>query len=276
MQKIRPEREKPASTHGVQSKRQIVLPEQNSNYWSDSGSFLVIGASGGIGGAVTRGLLAHGARVLGSCRHPDALAGITEHASACDATVAADVDRVVDEAKELGEGKIAGVVLCSGSILLKPAHRTTDEEWGDTIARNLTAAFHVTRAAARAMRGGGSVVLCSSAAAQTGMANHDAIAAAKAGIEGLTRSAAATYASRGLRFNAVAPGLVKTAMASAIVDNPAALEASRSMHALGRVGEPDDVAAAILWLLDPLSTWVSGQVVGIDGGLARLRAMPRR
>ena len=119
---------------------------------------------------------------------------------------------------------------------------------------------------------GGSVVLVSSAAARLGLANHEAIAAAKAGVIGLTLSAAATYAARGLRVNCVAPGLVRTPLTARITGSPAATQASLGMHALGRLGEPDDVAAAIAYLLSPEAGWVSGEVLGVDGGLATLRA----
>lgn len=115
-------------------------------------------------------------------------------------------------------------------------------------------------------------MLVSSAAARIGFANHEAIAAAKAGVIGLTLSAAATYASRGLRFNAVAPGLVRTPMTERITANESAAEASIAMHALGRLGEPADVAGLIAWLLDPRNSWITGQVFGVDGGLASLRS----
>jgi NAD(P)-dependent dehydrogenase (short-subunit alcohol dehydrogenase family) len=119
------------------------------------------------------------------------------------------------------------------------------------------------------LKSGGSIVLVSSAAASSGMTNHEAIAAAKAGVEGLTRSAAASYAARNIRVNAVAPGLVRSGLTEPVFSNPLALKASEAMHALPRLGEPDDVAAAITWLLE--SEWVTGQVVGVDGGLARVR-----
>ena len=109
------------------------------------------------------------------------------------------------------------------------------------------------------------------AAARLGLANHEAIAAAKAGIIGLTLSAAATYAARGLRVNAVAPGLVRTPMTTRITSSEPALKSSMAMHALGRIGEPEEVASAIAWLLDAEQSWVSGLVLGVDGGLATLR-----
>ena len=108
----------------------------------------------------------------------------------------------------------------------------------------------------------------SSAAARHGLANHEAIAAAKAAVEGLVRSAAATYAPRGVRVNAVAPGLVRTPLAARLTANPASLAASEAMHPLGRIGEPDDVAALVAWTLGPEATWVTGQGGGMDGGLS--------
>ena len=111
----------------------------------------------------------------------------------------------------------------------------------------------------------------SSAAARIGLANHEAIAAAKAGVEGLARSAASTYAPRGVRINVVAPGLVRTPLSARLVGNDASVKASVAMHALGRIGEPDDVASLIEYLLDPSHRWVTGQVFGVDGGLSTLR-----
>jgi len=130
----------------------------------------------------------------------------------------------------------------------------------------------VVRAAAKTMRSsGGSIVLMSSCAATTGLVNHEAIAAAKAAVEGLTRSAAATYAANNLRINAVAPGLVDTPMSKRITSNETALKASTAMHPLGRIGQPDEVAATIEWLLNGDADWITGQVIGVDGGLARVR-----
>ena len=119
---------------------------------------------------------------------------------------------------------------------MKAAHLTTDAEWDETIALNLTSAFHATRAAGKTMRKGGSVVLMGSVADRIGIHSHEAIAAAKAGVVGLTKAAAATYSSRGLRFNAVSPGLTRTKLTERVWKNEAAAEASRDMHALHRPG----------------------------------------
>lgn len=239
-------------------------------------AYVVFGATGGIGSALCRRLAARGARLTIAARdrqRVDALAGeLAAHGTVLDATVAVDVDRCVADALER-HGRLDGVANCVGSLLLKPAHLTTEDEWAAVLATNLTSAFLVVRAAARAMtRTGGSVVLMSSAAARLGLANHEAIAAAKAGVQGLALSAAASYAGRGIRVNAVAPGLVRTPLTARLIASEASLKASTALHALGRIGEPDEVASAIEWLLDPAQRWVTGQVLGVDGGLATVRS----
>jgi NAD(P)-dependent dehydrogenase (short-subunit alcohol dehydrogenase family) len=236
-------------------------------------TFVVVGASGGIGNAVTNALAERGARLIAAGRDEQRLRSACPGATpfVLDASSFDETESCLRTAQEISGGRLAGVALCVGSLLLKPAYATSFDEWRAVLDTNLTTAFAVVRAAARTMRSGGSVVLCSSAAASVGLANHEAIAAAKAGIEGLVRAAAATHAPRGLRFNAIAPGLVDTPLAAPITANPRALEASATMHPLGRIGAPADVAAAILWLLDPANAWVTGQVLGVDGGLARVR-----
>lgn len=237
---------------------------------------LIVGGGGGIGSAVARRLVADGHSVFLVGRDEGRLAAAAADTRAATATVDATdfaaVDAVADQAAET-LGGLTGIVCCAGSLLLKPAHLTTAEEWQATLAANLTTAFACVRAAGRLLKAdGGSVVLVSSAAARIGLANHEAIAAAKAGIIGLVRSAAATYSRPKIRFNAVAPGLVKTPLASGITSNDLATKASIGMHPLGRLGEPEDVARAITFLLDPANDWVTGQVLGVDGGLADLKA----
>jgi len=239
-------------------------------------AYVVFGGTGGIGSALCRRLAARGARLTIAARdrqRVDALAGeLGANGMALDATAATDVDCCVTDALER-HGRLDGVAHCVGSLLLKPAHLTTEDEWAAVLATNLTSAFLVLRAAARAMtRTGGSVVLMSSAAARLGLANHEAIAAAKAGVQGLALSAAASYAGRGIRVNAVAPGLVRTPLTARLTANEASLKASAALHALGRIGEPDEVASAIAWLLEPAQGWVTGQVLGVDGGLATVRS----
>jgi 3-oxoacyl-[acyl-carrier protein] reductase len=241
---------------------------------------LVIGAAGSVGSATVRRLATAGATVVLAGRDEAAMKALahdlgSDDVRTVDATDMGAVQELVAGVVER-HGRLDGVASLAGSLLLKPAHLTTAEEWHETIATNLTSAFAVVRAAAPAMRDhGGSIVLAASAAAQTGIANHEAIAAAKAGVIGLTRSAAATYGARGIRVNAVAPGLVASKMTEKLVANETQAEASRVMHVLGRLGEGDDVAAAVAWLLDPGNDWVTGQVIGVDGGLGSVRTRPR-
>jgi 3-oxoacyl-[acyl-carrier protein] reductase len=242
---------------------------------------LVIGATGSAGSATVARLRAAGARVVIAARDGDELARLAEETDAEDAhkVDARDLAQVGELIAGVADtyGRLDGVANLVGSVLLKPAHLTTPDEWEETIAVNLTSAFAVVRTAAPLMAkaGAGSIVLAASAAAQTGIANHEAIAAAKGGVIGLTRSAAATYGARGVRVNAVAPGLVDAKMTAGLVGNQAQAEASRAMHVLGRLGTGDDIAAAITWLLDPTTSWVTGQIIGVDGGLGQVRTRPR-
>jgi len=160
-------------------------------------------------------------------------------------------------------------------MVLKPAHLTSREQYDDVVAASLTTAFATVRAAGRQMRGGGSVVLVSSAAALAGLSNHDAIAAAKAGVIGLTLAAASSYATQGLRINAVAPGLTQTKLTAGLTATEGSRKVSEGMHALGRLGTPEDVARGVVFLLDPANDWITGQVLGIDGGLSSLRPKVR-
>lgn len=239
---------------------------------------VVVGAYGGIGRAVCEILRGQGARVAMVGRDEAKLESLVETIGGLpivgDATSFADMVAAFEKATD-SFGPLTGVVNCAGSLLLKPAHLTSEDEYAATIAANLTTAFSVCHAAGKVMTGGGSVVLVSTAAARTGIANHEAIAAAKAGVQGLTLSAAATYASRRLRFNCVAPGLTRTPLASKVLANDASEKASLAMHALGRLGEPGDIARAICWFLDPANDWVTGQVLGVDGGLADVRVRPK-
>ncbi len=241
--------------------------------------YVVLGATGGIGSALCRRLSEKGARIVASARDEAKLEELSSRTGA--RTVSLDARR----ADEVGclfataveeHGRVDGAANCVGSFMLKPAHRTTEKELSETLALNLNTAFGTVKAAAEHMPEGGSVVLMSSVAARVGLANHEAIAAAKAAVTGLGISAAATYLPRRLRFNMVAPGLVQTPMTERITASDAARQASVDLHPLGRLGEPDEVAAMIEWLLDPAQSWVTGQVFGVDGGLSALHPLPRR
>jgi Dehydrogenases with different specificities (related to short-chain alcohol dehydrogenases) len=228
--------------------------------------YLIIAASSGIGQATTELLLSKGHTVFTTARDsskisPDAF---------LDATDFDAVDKVFSQA-----GELDGVVNCSGSLLLKSAHLTSKQQYQSVINASLTTAFATVRSAGKHLHNGGSVVLISSAAALAGFANHEAIAAVKAGIIGLTLSAAATYASSNIRVNAVAPGLTETPLTSSLTSNETTRKFSESMHALGRLGKAEDVARAIVFLLDPANDWITGQVLAVDGGLSKVRPKMR-
>jgi NAD(P)-dependent dehydrogenase (short-subunit alcohol dehydrogenase family) len=235
-----------------------------------SESYVILGAHGGIGSALARRLAAKGSRLMLVGRNPEKLDALAaelgaEHALA-DATISAEVEAAIAAAAQ-SFGQLDGIANCFGSLLLKPAHATSDAEFESVLAINLKSAFATVRGAARSIKGPGSIVFVSTAAARHGLVNHEAIAAAKAGVQGLALSAAASYARRGLRFNCVAPGLTATPLTARITSNEASAKASLGMHALGRFGQPEEIAAAIEFLLDPANSWITGQVLGVDGGL---------
>lgn len=224
--------------------------------------YLIIAASSAIGQSLVELLKKQGDEVLTTAQSKDKI--IPDFV--LDASDFNAVDRVFEQA-----GSIDGVVNCAGSLLLKSAHSTSFDEFQKTINASLTTSFATIRAAGKRMTQGGSVVLISSAAALTGLANHEAIAAAKAGVIGLAQSAAATYASSNLRINVVAPGMVKSLLTQGLLKNELVAKASTAMHALGRIGEPEDVAQAILFFLNPKNGWITGQVLAVDGGLSSVR-----
>ena len=246
-----------------------------SSSLADSGAFVILGATGGIGSSIARSLAADGAHLVLAARGSDRLSALAQELSAESETVEASDFAAVEallQGAAARHGRVAGVVNAVGSILLKPAHLTSEAELAETIRLNLQTAFAVVRAAGKVMTDGGSVLLFASSASEVGLPNHEAIAAAKAAVGGLTRSAAATYAPRGLRVNALAPGLVDTPLASRITGNPKSREVSVAMHPIGRIGVAEDIAPAARWLLDPASGWVTGQVIALDGGMSRVRA----
>ena len=232
---------------------------------------LIIGAAGGVGRELSRQLSADGWDLVLAGRQQASLDELAMETGGevevLDATCFEATDDLLKRYPDL-----RAAVNLAGSIMLKSAHQTSQDDFNDTISQNLTTAFSLVRACGNhRRRGGGSVVLMSTCAARLGLMNHEAIAAAKAGVEGLTRTAAATYASRGIRFNAVAPGLVDTPLAQPITSSEPALKASTAMHPLGRIGNPEEVARLIGFLLNPVNDWITGQVIGIDGGLATVR-----
>ena len=172
-----------------------------------------------------------------------------------------------------------GLAHCAGSRLVKPLHGTSTDAYADCMAANLNSAFHTLKAWASRLRKtgtGGSAVLVSSTLASRGVANREAISAAKAGIEGLMRSAASTYARSGLRINAVAPGLMRGPGTEDLFRSDEAEAQISAEYPIGRYGHPGDVAAAMAWLLSAEAGWITGEVLNVDGGFARLQPAPAR
>lgn len=174
-------------------------------------------------------------------------------------------------------GGLDAYVHAIGSVFLKPLQRVRDEEWTAVLAQNLSSAFYAARCALGPMvrQKAGTLLFFSSVAARSGLSNHEVIAAAKGGLEGMTRSLAATYAPFGIRANAIAPGLVRTPATAALTGSEAALRLSERMHPLGRIGEPGEIASLAAWLLSEDAAWMTGQVLGMDGGMGTVVPKPR-
>lgn len=242
------------------------------------GTVAIVGATGTIGSTLAKRMVQQQRPLLLLGRSADKLAKLASELEQPWATVDVhDSQAFEDQVREAvpPSAPLDGLVNCVGSLLLKPVHSTSDDEFRETLETNLFSAFCIVRAGAKLMREqGGSIVLFASAAAEIGIQNHEAIAAAKAGVIGLARSAAASYATHGIRVNAVSPGLIRTQLTRRIWENASAASASVDMHALGRLGEPEDVVSLAAWLLAPENNWITGQVIGVDGGLGHL--LPRK
>lgn len=241
---------------------------------------VITGGSGGIGSETARRLVARGDRVVLIARDEARLRGVADELGAaafpCDVLDSEALGAVVTRIEsEIGE--IDGLVHAVGSIVLRPLHALSLEEWRRTYEINATSAFVVFKAVVTKMmrRKRGSAVFFSTVAAHTGLQNHEAISAAKAAVEGLVRSAAISYARYNIRVNAVAPALTRTALSASLWSNEATLAASIGMHPLGRIGEPADVAHAAAYLISDDASWVTGQVLGVDGGLGAGSVPPK-
>jgi NAD(P)-dependent dehydrogenase (short-subunit alcohol dehydrogenase family) len=234
---------------------------------------VITGGSGGIGAATAARLRARGLSVALVARDVARLERVAAETGALSypadvldpESFGAAVERIEAEA-----GEIVGLVHAVGSIVLRPLHALSLAEFRATLEINATSAFVALKGVVPKMmrRKRGSVVLFSTVAVQTGLQNHEAIAAAKGAIEGLVRSAAITYARYGIRVNAVAPALTKTELSKSLWSSDAMLAASVAMHPLGRVGEAGDIAAAAAFLASDDASWVTGQIWGVDGGLS--------
>lgn len=243
-------------------------------------NILITGGSGGIGSEIARCAVAAGARVILVARDAPRVEALAREIGAtaypCDVLEPGAFGEAVERA-EAECGEIDGFVHAVGSVFLRPLHATSLEDWRAAFETNATSAFVALKAVLPRMmrRRRGSVVLFSTVAVGTGLANHETIAAAKGAIEALVRSAAISYARYGIRVNAVAPALTRTALSRSLWENEKTLAASAAMHPLGRIGEAADVAAAALYFLSDAAAWTTGQILGVDGGLSAGVAPPR-
>lgn len=226
---------------------------------------LVAGAGGGIGAAVVRLLGEAGAEVVG-VDLPGRSAPGARLMLACDLADRAAIERLADDFSSHYD-RLDILVHCAGVARDRVFWKLADADWADVMRVNLDSAFYLLRAATpllRQAKGGGAVVLVASINGERGKFGQANYSASKAGLIGFGRSAARELGRFDVRVNLVAPGMIRTAM---IADLSAEIvEQARAETALGRIGEPEDVARAILFLCSDLSRHVTGQVLRVDGG----------
>lgn len=219
-------------------------------------TYLIIGASSGIGLALSNQLKAAGNQVVTASRNGDIKFDAT--------TDAFDISNLPDQ--------LDGIAYCPGSINLKPFHRLTTQDFNDDFTINVLGAVKVIQAVLPKLKSAeqSAIVLFSTVAVAQGMPFHASIATAKGAIEGLTKSLASELAPK-IRVNCIAPSLTDTPLAAKLLANDDKKKASAERHPLKQIGTADDIAALAAFLLSPNAKWISGQIVGIDGGMSTLR-----
>jgi NAD(P)-dependent dehydrogenase (short-subunit alcohol dehydrogenase family) len=222
-------------------------------------NIVIVGGNSGIGQATAQNLKEQGANLF-------------LYSKSGEGTEALDTSKDFETIPNLPE-VIDGVVYCPGTINLKPFHRISIADFQQELEVNFLGAVRVLQACMKGLKKSdqASVVLYSTVAVQTGMGFHSGIASAKGAIEGLTRSLAAEWAPSHIRVNAIAPSLTDTPLASALLSTEEKKEASNRRHPLGRIGTPDDIATSTVFLLSQQSSWMTGQILHLDGGMSSLK-----
>jgi len=229
-------------------------------------TYLIAGGSSGIGLELVRKLSAQGHEVIVVSRTGESLAGLP-------GVTHLPKDILTDDISEAElPGVLHGVAYCPGSITLRPFRSLKPEAFLEDFHINVLGAVKVLQAAHKALKQAenASVVLFSTVAVSQGMPFHASVAAAKAAVEGLTRSLAAEWAP-GIRVNCIAPSLTDTPLAARLLASPDKREASANRHPLKRVGTAGEVAGLAYFLLSDEAGWMTGQVIGIDGGMSAVR-----
>ncbi len=168
------------------------------------------------------------------------------------------------------DSNIRGVANFAGSIYLKPAHLVNEEDYIQVFDSNFKTSFAITRACGKLLSNS-SILFISSTATLVGLANHELLAATKAAINGMVISAAASYTHKNLRFNAIAPALVDTKLAKVLIANETSRKISENMNPLAKIGSPSDIVNMAYFLLDPENSWITGQIIAVDGGMSHIR-----
>ena len=237
------------------------------------GHYLVAGGVGGVGEALARRLAGRGETVTITSRDAAKAQAVAMDIGCRGVALEAGDEATITSAVEAAshDGCLNGIAWAIGSIPLKPLKAASAADFAAAYGLNVIGAALLIKAAVPALaRGNGAVVLFSSIAAGQGFANHAIIGAAKAAVEGLTRALAAELAPA-IRVNCIAPSLTRTPLAARILANDAVALSIAALHPLPRLGEAGDVAALAAFLLSDEASWMTGQIIGVDGGRSTLR-----